>query len=500
MRKGNKKKDLFLLTPLKATEALQIIGESYDKKAASLYYGAVLLVAIVFGLLFELKPIFLIIVAVVYVLCVPQLIYNQKKRAYELRRFQDINSYMSQMSQSFIYTKDIIKSLEETVTCFSSGNMRNTLMNAVQIIENGKGDIREAEKEALLFIESRYNCEKLKDLHTFFLNTEEIGGECTKEFKILESMRTAWQGVVESINFKKLWERNISSIIYGFFLLICIIMLQIMRDSNLDIVGFVATQLVDTVLLIGFILFFVFMDKRLTKSLLVNAVVMSEKKVAAHFSYLDNYDSKVERRKYLSFSVLSLVVALLFLYIKPSLATLAIGICLVFLGFNIHAIIHVKTVRTIRQEIQKAFPKWLFDIMLLLQRESVEGAIEKSYDTAPPILKRDLARIIGMLSVKSHDPDAYMSFLRDFNIQSVNEIMHKLYSLAIGTNRDSEVLDVVMEKNIKNLEKAERDSLMLRDSVKTFTWVPFLCAGFGCMGYLVIAIMTSVSGIIDMIR
>ena len=45
-----------------------------------------------------------------------------------------------------------------------------------------------------------------------------------------------------------------------------------------------------------------------------------------------------------------------------------------------------------------------------------------------------------------------MSFLREFGDQGMNEIMHKLYSLAVGANRDAEVLDVVMEKNIKSLE------------------------------------------------
>ena len=494
-----KKKETFLLTPLRATEALQMIGEDYDRKRASLYYGAVLLVAIVFGLLFELKLVFLLIVVVTYILCVPQLVYNQKKSAYEVQRFNDINSYMSQMAQSFIYTKDVIKSLEETATCFTSGHMHDTLMNAVQIIENGRSDIKQAEREALFYIESRYDCEKARNLHSFFLNAEELGGECTKEFKILESMRTAWQSVVEGIRLKKFWDRNISAIIYAFFLLICIIMLHIMRDANLNIVSFLPTQIIDTALLVGFIIFFVFMDNRLTKSLLINATVMSEKRAQAHFDYLESYDSKTEQKKYLSFSILTLVASAVFFYIKPSLATLAVCICLVFVGFNIHTIIHVKAVRTIKTEIEKAFPKWLFDVMLLLQRESVEGAIEKSIETAPPILKRDLKRIVAMLSVKPHDPDAYMSFLRDYNIQSVNEIMHKLYSLAVGANRDSEVLEVVMEKNIKNLEKAERDSLMLKDSMKSFTWIPFLAAGFGCIGYLVIAIMTSVSSIIDLI-
>lgn len=464
-----------------------------------MYYGTLILIALVLGLLFELNPVFLFVIIVIYILCVPRLVLNQKKFVYETRRFNDVNSYMSQMAQSFIYTHDVIKSLEETATCFSSGLMHETLTEVFEVLEAGKWDIRRAERDALSLIESRYDCEKLRNLHSFFLNAEELGGECQREFKILESMRTSWQGVVESIRLKKMLERNVGTLIYAFFLVICVIMLHIMRGSDLDIVRLLATQIISTLLLSGFVLYYVFMDNRLGKPLLVNPAVMSEERANAYFEYLENYDARSERRKYRSFGILSLVVAALILYIKPGWVTFAVSLCLVFAGFNVHALIHISAVRTMHGEIAKAFPKWLFNILLLLQRESVEGAMEKSIETAPPVIKRELQRITAMLAVKPHDPDAYMSFLYDFGNQNISEIMHKLYSLAVGTNRDSEVLDVVIEKNIKNLEKSERDSMMFKDSVKTFIWIPFLCAGFGCMGYLVIAIMTSINGIINLI-
>ena len=466
-------------------------------KEARLYYGALLLIAVILGLLFELHPGFLVVIVAVYMYCVPRLMDNHKKFMYETNRFHDINSYMSQMAQSFIYTQDVIQSLEETATCFANGPMHETLEEALVVIDAGKWDIRKAERDALSVIESRYDCEKLRNLHNFFLNAEEIGGECQREFRILERMRTAWQEVVEGIRVKKVWDRNIGACIYGFFLIVCILMLHIMRGSNLDIVNHIATQIIDTLLLIGFVLYFVFMDNRLAGSLLVNPQIMSEEKANAYFDYLENYDSKKECRKYNAFAILSVVIAVVFLYIKPTWITFALAICFVFMGLHIHTMIHISAVRTIRAEIAKAFPRWLFDVMLLLQRESVEGAIHKSIDTAPPVLKRELMRVTEMLALRPHDPDAYMSFLKEFHNQGINEIMHKLYSLAVGANRDSEVLDVVIEKNIKSLEKSERDSLMFQDSLKSFTWIPFLCAGFGCMGYLVIAIMTSVSGIID---
>ncbi len=463
------------------------------------YSFLALLLALVFSLLFELKPIFLLVVAVVYIACVPRLLANQKKTEFEKQRFYDINAYMSQMAQSFVYTQDVIKSLEETASCFSSGRMHDTLEAVFAILEAGKWDIRRAERDALFYIEEQYSCEKLRNLHSFFLRAEELGGRCQKEFQILERMRIAWQGVVESIRLRRRVERNIGVLIYVFFLLVCMLMLQIMKGSELNIIAFLPTQMISTLMIIGLAFYLLFMEKRLCRSLLVDYDVMTEEKAEAYFEYLEQYDAKKERKKYASFAILSLLVAGLFLYNKPDGITLAISLCIVFAGFNVHSFIHMSTINTMRTEIAKAFPKWLFDIMLLLQRESVEGAIAKSAETAPPVLKNEICRISEMLSLKPHDPDAYMSFLKGFCNQNMNEIMHKLYCLAVGVNRDSEVLDVVVEKNIIYLEKAERDSMLFQDSMKTFTWIPFLCAGFGCIGYLVIAIMTSVGGIVDLI-
>ena len=499
-RKKRRKRDPLFLTPLHTTEALQAIGEEYNRKNAMLYYTALLFIAIILGLLFEINIVFVLFICIVYVLCVPQLLFNHSKFAYETRRFNDINSYMSQMAQSFIYTQDIIESLRETATCFSSGRMTDTLRHAFEIIENGKTDIKKAEQDALKYIELRYGCEKLHNLHRFFISAEELGGECKKEFEILENMRIAWQGVVESSRSRRYWERNIGACLFILFLGVAIMMLHVMRNSNLDIMGLMATQMIDSLFLIGFVLYFVFMDNRLNKSLLIDPVLMTEERARTYYEYLDSYNAKREWTKYRGVTLLSILASVMLVYLNPSWTTIAVSLGIVFVGFNIHTLVHIAAVKTMKQEIAKAFPKWLFDVMLLLQRESVEGAFERSYETAPPVLKPELARINQMLQIKPHDPDAYMSFLRDFGDQGINEIMHKLYSLAVGANRDAEVMDVVMEKNIKSLEKSERDTIVFMDSMKNPTWVPFICAGFSCLAYLVIAIMTSIDGIIQMIE
>ena len=349
MRKYRKKREKRILTPLQTTEALEAIGEKFDKKKALFCYMIVLLTAVILGLLFEIHITFLILINIVYVCCVPQLLFNHSKSAYETKRFHDVNSYMSQMAQSFIYTQDVIESLKETATCFSSGLMTNTLSYAFEIIENGKMNIKQAEKDALSYIETSYSCEKLHNLHLFFISVQEIGGECQKEFKILENMRIAWQGVVESGRVKRYWERNIGACLYVLFLGVAIMMLHVMRNSNLDIMTLPATQVVDSILLIGFILYFVFMDNRLNKSLLVDPVLMTEEKAAAYYTYFEHYNAKTEWEKYRGITLLSVFAAAVVLYLSPSWMTLAFAICLIFVGCNIHTIIHIMAVNTMKK-------------------------------------------------------------------------------------------------------------------------------------------------------
>ena len=191
-----RKKNRNFINPMHMTRALKEFGESIDKKTTLLFYGVMFLIALYLGVFFELKPLLIVLVIGVYALVTPQLIYNQKKHSYEIRRFHDVNAYMSQMAQIFTDSRDVIGSLKETVSSFSAGRMNDTLNEALEIIENGKSDIRKAERDALSYIEERYNCEKVRNLHRFILSVEEIGGECSKEFYILEQIRGAWKDAV----------------------------------------------------------------------------------------------------------------------------------------------------------------------------------------------------------------------------------------------------------------------------------------------------------------
>ena len=539
MKIRKKKSSDSFFSPMRMTESLKEMGESYTKKEATLSYLAVLLAAFIIGLFFELKIYYLIIVAITYILFVPQFIYNQKRQAYELRRFHDVNAYMSQMAQSFTSTQSILFSLVETGETFSDGKMYTTIQEAIEMIEAGSKDVSQAKLQAMKHIEKYYGCEKLKNLHDFLYMAEERGGECEAEFAILENVRMAWETAVTDYRNTLISNRNLAVGAYGFLIGICVLMLNAFPE-NLSIIEFELIQLINAAMVSYFIIFFITLDKHINKSLLIDAKDMSKEEVDAHFSFLQETNSEKKSKKFLFYQVLVMVAVVLFYINNPSPVVLAIGIILIIISFNMKKIMLMYVRSDLKQEIMKAFPKWLFDIMLLMQRQSVDSAIIKSAENAPAVLQPELKRISNVLlrvkpqaeletldewenleqieniedldEPESSDKkiekdyeikiaDAYMSFLADFNILSIETSMRKLYSLSVGTGGSGDVMKFIIESNMKLLIDAERKSIEAKGEVSSISQhLPTFIMTFAMIAYSVALVVAAFSEILGLLN
>lgn len=489
-----KKKEGIIYSPMKMTEALKEMGESYTRKDAVLYYCALLLAAVILGLLFELKPLYLIIVGITYLAFVPQIIYNQKKQAYELRRFNDVNAYMSQMAQSFTSKKNILNTLDETGNTFSKGLMNDALMKAIDILVSSS-DVDTAKKEAFEHIERLYGCEKLKNLHAFLLMADNRGGDCEVEFTILETTRMAWEKAVNSYRKELLSVRNVCAGLYALMLGICVVIMNAFPE-DLSIIQLELIQVVNTVLLAVFIVFFVFLDTRINGSLLKDAKYMSKEMADNYFGTLQGVTSDKEKRKYVAYPIITAIAVIMIFIMNPTPIMAALGIVLVLVMANMQRIILKITLSSLKSEIMKAFPKWLFDIMLLMQRESVSSAILNSLETAPPVMQAELNRICNMIRRDPSDKDAYMSFFADFNMPMIETSMRKLYSLSVGTGGNGEVMRFIIETNMELLTEAEKKSIEMKADTSTmYQFVPMFITSIGMLIYCVALMLLSLSQI-----
>lgn len=379
-----------------------------------------LLSGILFGFFFELKWSYLLIICIIYLLFLSKIQSYQIRQTKEIDKFHQINAYMSQVSQSFVRTKNILSALQETITTFPKGSLQTLLMECIDILLLEGGDITEAEKKALGHLEAEYPCERLHNLHEFMLLAESQGGECKREFVLLEKMRMAWEHALWKYHQSLTETRNLTTFLYGLMLSVCIFVLHAF-PNDLSIVHLEFIQVTNFILVALLIVFYTILDKQICGQLFRKSKSMTEKK-----------------------------------------------------------------------ELEAAFPKWLFDLMLLMQRESVESAILHSIPSAPPVLQPELTKLSQQILEHPGEISVFTSFLGEYQLPQVEFNMRKLYALSIGADQKEESVSFLIESNMDSLMQAEEKNYELRSGISTlFQFLPLLVVTFGMLIYCVAIVIVS---------
>lgn len=375
-----------------------------------------------YGLFFELKRIYLILICLLYAGCYIQFQKQHLQQTTEIDRFRQINAYMSQISQSFVRTKNVLSALQETASTFPPGNMQTLLSESIDILLLEGGDITEAEKKALHRLEQEYPCEKLHTLHEFMLLAESRGGECKREFILLEKMRLAWEHAIWKYHQELMGNRNLTVFLYCLMLGVCAFVLHAFPEE-LSIVHLEFIQITNFLLVSLLAVFFVLLDKQLCGQFFRQPRPMTHKK-----------------------------------------------------------------------EIEAAFPKWLFDLMLLMQRESVESAIIHSISTAPPILQPELHQMSQLILSHPGEISIFTSFLAEYQLPQVEFNMRKLYALSIGAEQKEESVSFMIESNMDDLMKAEEKIYEIKGGVSTlFQFLPLLLSSIGMLIYCFAIVIVSLA-------
>lgn len=380
-----------------------------------------------FALFFNLSWFYILFLLIFYFLSLRRIRKNQLLEEKELLQFREINAYMSQISQSFVRTKNILSALHETVETFSTGPLKTILLEAIDILLLEGGDISLAQRKALGCIEAAYPCEKLHNLHEFMLLAEKRGGECKREFILLEKMRLAWERAVLKYHKTLLETRNTTTLLYGLMLGICIFILHAF-PTELSIIHLPFIQVTNCILTMFFILFFLLLDNRVCGQLF-----------------------------------------------------------------------HTAKVANTPKEISIAFPKWLFELLLLLQQESVESAILHTLPTAPSILQPELKKMSDLLLAHPGEISIFTSFLSEYNLPQVEMNMRKLYALSIGLEAKDESVSFLIESNLDSLMLAEEKNYEQKGGVFSLLQaLPLFIISFAMLLYCVAIIMISLSHIMHL--
>ena len=119
----------------------------------------------------------------------------------------------------------------------------------------------------------------------------------------------------------------------------------------------------------------------------------------------------------------------------------------------------LKKEQSFKRKLELQFSIWLRQLEVLLAYNNVGNAISLSIENAPDLLVPYLNELSQKIKDNPQDESVYLSFLKEFNILSVERTMHHLYRYSVLGTRDVEdQLQRIIVENTNQL-KAHRNYL-----------------------------------------
>lgn len=450
----------YYLNPMHLMELVEGYGFIYSIKKILASYMIAIVAGIAISVLYKLNVIQGVVVCFMAIFATPFIIRNTFKVIYQQNRFTQVNKYIEKMLYYFETSGKILVALKDMLHLFPSGEMREALEDAIEHIETSSSQ-KDITEEALLMIEEKFPCGRLRTLHGFLLSVERNGGNSDTAIDLLLKDRNLWADrVLDTQKRKNVVKTNIViSIILTLILCLSIIYLPSMIASNIALPDITSYGIVSwtAVILIGILLvLYIKGDNKLCIDWLDDDDIWDEEQAEKEYNAVVKYDSTSGFRESLIWALGAFIVSLILMLFLKNTIMLVVGMCLVVFMLNQHTIGHNLAKKKIEKAIEKAFPTWLMSVSLLMQTENVRMAIRESYYGAPSILKPALLKLIEDLDKKPDSEEPFNDFLAYFHMPEISDAMSTLYSLSNGSGGDADTeFRNIVNRILKMMDRAE---------------------------------------------
>lgn len=389
------------------------------------------------------------------------------KRCYERskeneKRFLEVSMYLDTLLYAFVKEEKVDLAIRDVSMTLPQGRMK-ALAEYAYIHMNAIFDDTEVIETALRLVEKEYPCRRIKDVHQFIAHVEYYGGEVEKTINLLLTDKNRWEQRIKKIVAER--KKQVMDVVLSVVasVLICAAMMYLplgdMDISKQPIVSFCALVVVVVDELIIY---------RAQKYIDIDWIQLQITEDEAYFvkkmQEFNNYDESKEKRLSILLGMFgALATGIAFVGKREWLAVGLMGVTL-FL-FQQHKIGRRIEIKNLTKEIKYAFPNWLMDLVLLLQSENVQVALQKSKQHVPAVLRKELFSLTERLEMEPESSVPYHMFLQEFSIPEVHSAMGILYSISIGNsgNTDKQIAELV-EKNLELLDDAELEKLRASSS------------------------------------
>lgn len=410
--------------PKNLQKKVDMYGYHFSWKTHAVMIFLALAGVIGIGAVFRLKAGGVVIALTAVIMMLPVLVLDMYHKMYEQKRFADAAEYMEQMLYAFQKTGKILSALKETREIFEEGKMRSCIEQVILKLEFGDFSAGENVFESALEpIESQYQCPKIKMLHELLINAEEHGGEMSESALLLLEDIELWKrrGYQLQAEKKKSHTDNIISVIVSVILCAtALYVLDSMKDlfvvkTDFNIFGVGIIQVSSLVFLLFLLWVFVKSSRNLTNDWLATEKVEKEQEISSSCEMVYHYNEKKEKRKSMLWALPAAGMMLAAVLAgKLILAGILFPVTL-FLAMQ-HKVGYQIAKRDVKEAVYLALPGWFMELALLLQNNNVQVSIEKSKNSAPPVLRYEIECLEERLKKTPEKLSAYTEFCKEFDV------------------------------------------------------------------------------------
>lgn len=378
---------------------------------------------------------------------------QQAQKRQELR-LSEASIYMDTILYAFLKEGKIDAALSDVQLALSDGEMKEKVKEALLHMRQTFDD-SQILRDGLRIIEDAYPTRRLVSIHMFMLHVEDYGGEYQKPARLLLKDKELWE---KRIRFsiaerRKMFREVVLSVITS--LVICGIV-QYIPVMNMETGKNPVVQL-GSLFVLGLDLVILLRAQRyLAADWLKYDENCEEEENEQRMLRFRSYDENRARIPSMIFGSLALLGCLVFIWHGKKLAAAAAVLAAMVL-FGQHRIGQALLTRQLKEEIKRAFPNWLLDLVLLLQSENVQMALQKSLYTVSGVLRFELQELLERLRVSPEDAAPYHRFLQEFEIPEIQSAMSMLYAISAGHGGDAErQIEELVNRSQEMLSEAEK--------------------------------------------
>ena len=423
------------------------MGFSITSRLIGFYILVAFFLSFFVGTILKLNMIYSLIVVLFFVLCIPKLIIYHYKFNFEKQKFTDIVNYMERLIYAYQKSGKLYTALED-VKAVSGRRLQRQIQKALNFIDNGKAK-ENLYKEALSFIEKKNNCTRLQTLHNYLIDVELNGGDSDKSLNLLIEDIRAWSLRMQAyqIDRNNIKGKIIISIILAIITCVAALFL-VPSEYSVQMVVKPLYQIGTAIALMAYIVVFIYVEKIVASSYL--DLELDNINYGSYLRAVKRVD-KFNAKQVIKKCILCLTIAIgcCFLTHIINLDLMMIPIVLVFAIIAYQPILRNKRDKeAILKEINKAFPVWIRNMVLLLQINNVSVSIQESLKTCPLVMKPHVEKLLKGIEENPASSKPFDDFCKEYNIPDIKLTVNFLYYLSnFGSDEMVGQLDYIIKQN-----------------------------------------------------